>query len=279
LVTPRYTLIQISDLHLLPQGRLLRDRLDTFDVLARTLTAIEQVALAPDALLSICDLAEAGEPAAYQRLRDLVTPFAARLNVPALYVVGNHDDRAALRANLLGVHPTTEPYDYVVRLDGARLVVLDSTVPGRAHGELSADQLTWLAAQLAQPAPDGTVLVLHHPPLPSPSRLTTAIELRDRAALAEVLSGSDVRLILAGHTHVLSVGSLAGIPVYTGGTIAFASSPFVSDGSEQNVLSASASRVDLFEDSLLVTAVAIDAEQVSVLSPDQVDAVIEDLAS
>jgi 3',5'-cyclic AMP phosphodiesterase CpdA len=243
------------------------------------LNAIERAALTPAALLFTGDLTEAGDPEAYQRLRHLVAPVASRLKAPALYVMGNHDDRAAMRANLLGEPPTTDPYDYVVRLGDVRVVVLDSTVPGCAHGELTADQLSWLEAQLAQPAPDGTILALHHPPLPSPSRLATAIELSDRSALAAVLSGTDVRLIPAGHTHVVSTGSLAGIPVCTGGTTAFASGPLVADGGEQNVLSASVSRMDLFDDSFIVTAVAIDAEHVVTLSPEQVDALIHDLAS
>jgi 3',5'-cyclic AMP phosphodiesterase CpdA len=269
-----HTLVHLTDLHLLPAGRLLRGRLDTFDVLERTLAAIERSELRPAALLFTGDLTEAGEPGAYQRLRALVEPVAARMGTIALYVMGNHDNRAHLREHLLGVHPSDGPHDYAVRLDGLRVVVLDTTVPGYSHGELTSGQLDWLAAELAEPAPNGTVLALHHPPLPTPSRIAAAIDLRNRKELAAVLSGTDVRIVLAGHTHVVSAGTLAGIPVWTGGTTAFASGAFPAGGGESQYLSPTANRVDLFDDSLIVTAMAIDAEHVATLTPAEVDDLI-----
>lgn len=273
-VTARHTLVQLTDTHLLPAGQLLRDRLDTFEVLARTLATIERSGVRPAALLFTGDLAEAGEPEAYQRLRALVDPVATRMGATPLYVMGNHDSRAALREHLLGAEPGDAPYDYAVRLGGLRIVVLDTTVPGYAYGELAPAQLSWLAAELAEPAPDGTVLALHHPPLPSPSRIAAAIDLRSRTELEKVVTGTDVRLVLAGHTHVVSAGALGGIPVWTGGTTAFASGAFGAGGGEDQFLSPSANRVDLYDDSLIVTTVAVDAEVVSTLTPAEVDALI-----
>jgi 3',5'-cyclic AMP phosphodiesterase CpdA len=273
-VIARHTLVQLTDLHLVPEGRLLRDRLDTFDVLARTLAAVERSELRPAALLFTGDLTEAGEPGAYQRLRALVEPVAARIGATPLYVMGNHDSRPALREHLLGEAPGDEPYDYTVWLDGLRVVVLDTTVPGYSHGELGDDQLDRLATELADPAPHGTVLTLHHPPLPTPSRIAAAIDLRNRKQLAAVLSGTDVRIVLAGHTHVVSAGALAGIPVWTGGTTAFASGAFAAGGGESQLFSPTANRVDLFDDSLIVTTMAIDAEHVATLTPAEVDELI-----
>jgi 3',5'-cyclic AMP phosphodiesterase CpdA len=54
---------------------------------------------------------------------------------------------------------------------------------------------------------------MHHPPLPAVLDLAAAVELRDQGALAEVVEGSDVRAILAGHLHYSSSGMFAGIPV------------------------------------------------------------------
>jgi 3',5'-cyclic AMP phosphodiesterase CpdA len=188
--------------------------------------------------------------------------------------MGNHDSRPELREHLLGEAPDDEPYDHAVRLDGLRVIALDTTVPGYSHGELTDSQLDWLAAELAEPAPDGTVLALHHPPLPTPSRIAAAIDLRNRKELAAVLSGTDVRIVLAGHTHVVSAGALAGIPVWTGGTTAFASGAFPAGRGESQLLSPAANRVDLFDDTLIVTTVAIDAEHVATLTPAQVDDLI-----
>ena len=104
--------------------------------------------------------------------------------------------------------------------------------------------------------------------------IAAAIDLRDRKELAAVLSGTDVRIVLAGHTHVVSAGALAGIPVWTGGTTAFATGALAAGGGESQLLSPAANRVDLFDDSLIVTTVAVDAEHVTTLTPAQVDELI-----
>jgi len=195
-----------------------------------------------------------------------------------LCAAGNHDDRAALREHLLGEPPSDAPLDHVTHLDGLRVVVVDSTVPGRAHGELPDERLAWLAAQLADPAPDGTVLALHHPPLPSPSRLGTAIRLRDRERLGDVLAGTDVRVVLAGHTHLPSAGTIAGIPVWVGG------SPFTTwyglqPHGEGAVRAPSVSRVDLFDDGgLLVSSVPVGAPHLGALDPARIDELVAQAA-
>ncbi len=142
------------------------------------------------------------------------------------------------------------------------MLVLDSSVPGAPHGELSAAQLDRLAAELAEPAPDGTVLALHHPPLPNPSPLATRIALREPGALAAVLAGTDVRLVLAGHTHLVSAGALAGIPVWTGGSTAYAYDPLPPGRGERLLRAPALSRIDLFADSLIVAAVPVGAPTV-----------------
>lgn len=130
-----------------------------------------------------------------------------------MWVAGNHDERPALRAALLGAAPTEEPVTGVWDLDGLRLIALDSTVPGWHHGDLDPGQLEWLRGVLAEPAPLGTILALHHPPLPSHIPFFDILELRHQDALAGVIAGTDVRAILAGHLHYSTSGTFAGVPV------------------------------------------------------------------
>src|SRR5690606_22815872 len=68
-------------------------------------------------------------------------------------------------------------------------------------------------AVLDVPSLDGTILVMHHPPIPSLLDLAASVELRDQSRLAAVLQGSDVRAVLAGHLHYSSTATFAGIPV------------------------------------------------------------------
>lgn len=193
-----HTLFHVTDPHIGPGGGTARDPVDTFDLLDRALHAVEAAAIRPAAVLFTGDLVEHGAPEEYQRLRGLLEPAMARLGAPAVYAAGNHDDRANLRRHLLDEHPTAAPLDAVLRLGDLRIIVLDSTVPGFGYGELAPAQLAWLRSELAEPAPDGTVLALHHPPLPSPAPLASAIELQHREKLAAVISGTDVRVLPGG---------------------------------------------------------------------------------
>jgi Icc protein len=130
-----------------------------------------------------------------------------------IWVMGNHDDRANLRAGLMDLPADMAPLDKSYDVGGLRIVTLDSTVPGFHHGEVSDQQLQWLEAELAVPAPDGTILALHHPPVPSVLDLSVLVELRDQRRLADVVRGSDVRSILAGHLHYSTTATFAGVPV------------------------------------------------------------------
>lgn len=169
--------------------------------------------LQPDAIVFTGDLTDLGEPGAYRMLRTAVEPVVDRLGCRLVWVAGNHDERPALRAELLDADPTEAPVTSVTDLDGLRLVALDTTVPGWHHGELDDAQLAWLSDVLAEPAPLGTILALHHPPLPSHVPLFDILELRDQQRFADVIAGSDVRAILGGHLHYSTSGTFAGIPV------------------------------------------------------------------
>jgi Icc protein len=209
----RRTIVHLSDTHLLAANRPLGGRYDTAANLEATLAAVTRTGIRPDAIVVTGDLTDLGEPDAYRSLRDTVEPFAAALDAPVVWVAGNHDERPALRAGLLGGAFTQEPVTGVWDLDGLRLIALDSSVPGWHHGDIDEEQLAWLSGLLAEPAPLGTVVALHHPPLPSHIPFFDILELRHQSELAAVLAGSDVRAILAGHLHYSTSGTFAGIPV------------------------------------------------------------------
>ncbi|RWR22671.1 phosphodiesterase [Microbacterium enclense] len=209
----RRVILHLSDTHLLAGDRLLGGRYDTAAHLRRTLAAAEATGVRPDAVVFTGDLADLGEPDAYRALREAVEPWAERLGAPVVWVAGNHDERPALRAGLLDAEATEEPVTGVWDLAGLRLIALDSTVPGWHHGDLDTAQLEWLRTELAEPAPLGTILALHHPPLPTHIPFFDILELRDQPGLAAAIAGTDVRAILAGHLHYSTSGTFAGVPV------------------------------------------------------------------
>lgn len=266
---PAHTLIQLTDLHIGPGGDDDPGPVDTLAVLDRALQAVQRSGLRPSAVLFTGDLTENGAPAEYRRLRAVVDPALERIGARAVYVAGNHDDRAALREHLLDEEPSTDPLDRVTWFGDLRVVALDSTVPGLDYGELRPEQLDRLRAELASPAPAGTVLALHHPPLPSAAPLAASIELVGRADLGAAIAGTDVRAVLAGHTHVLSAGVLAGVPVWTGGAISSTLDGLLVDETLRGLADHSVSRLDLFDDAVLVTNLPFDAEELSHASADE----------
>ena len=214
---PDHFILHLSDTHFVAEGSLYGS-VDSERNLRQLFDEVEASGGRPEAIVITGDLADKGDPVAYDHLRAIVEPAAARLGAEVIWVMGNHDDRSAFRDGLLdqahlGAAQKTAPIDRVYDINGLRIIALDSTVPGHHYGEISSAQLDWLAEELSVPARHGTILALHHPPVPSVLDLAVLVELRDQADLAEVLQGSDVRSIIAGHLHYSSTATFAGIPV------------------------------------------------------------------
>ncbi|MBM7831956.1 3',5'-cyclic AMP phosphodiesterase CpdA [Agromyces cerinus] len=216
---PDHFLLHISDTHVLAGGGMLYDRVASERHLQTLFEEFEASGGRPEAIVFTGDLADKGEPDAYDRIRRIVDPVAERLDSQVIWVMGNHDERSSFRRGLLGELGTSvegggaRPVDRVDDVNGLRVITLDSTVPGHHHGEIASEQLDWLAEELSMAAPHGTILAMHHPPVPSVLDLAVAVELRDQGGLAEVVEGSDIRSIIAGHLHYSSTATFAGVPV------------------------------------------------------------------
>ncbi|REE97657.1 metallophosphoesterase [Thermomonospora umbrina] len=261
---PDLTFVQLTDTHIVPEGERMHGLVDTAANLGAALDMIEESGLPVAALLLTGDLTDDGSPLAYRRLRDLVEPVARRIGAEVWYTMGNHDQRAAFRTELLGEDPARNgPYDTVRMLDGLRTVILDSTEPGKHDGHLSEPQLEWLRDVLATPAPRGTILVCHHPPVPSPVPTVNLLRLRGAKRLAEVIRGGDVRLVVTGHAHHAACGAVAGVPVWVGPALAYGLAAVPPKGRLRAAADASFSRIDVFGGDVVVTAVPLSrAEQV-----------------
>lgn len=212
---PSHLVLHFSDPHLLAGRARLHGVVDTVEHLGAALAQIESSSLRPDAIVFTGDLADLGEPEAYARLRELVTPVAARLGAQIVWCMGNHDERASYALALFGADADgVGPQDRVYDVRGLRIIALDTTIPGYHHGALDPEQLAWLRDVLATPAEQGTIIALHHPPIPSPLTPEMAVyELDNQDRLAAVIQGTDVRGILGGHLHHSTHSTFAGVPV------------------------------------------------------------------
>lgn len=273
---PRHVIAHLSDPHFLADRRALYGAVDTDSTLVRALGRLERSGHRPEALVITGDLADLAEADAYARLRAIVEPAAERMGATVVWVMGNHDERPAFSAGLYGAE-SDAPQDRVEMLGGLRVVALDTTVPGYHHGELADAQLEWLREVLAEPAPDGTLLALHHPPLPNVVEIMSILELQAQHRLAEVLRGTDIRGILAGHLHLSCTGTFAGIPVSVAAATCYTIDPSAPVGSLVGVDGAqSINLVSVYDDTVVHTILPIgDLRQVSGFS----DAVLDRLAA
>ena len=247
----RRTIAHLSDTHLQGPGDPLRH-------LERALEVLTTWNVRCDAWVLSGDLSDDGSPESYRQLRTLVSDAAATAGVRVVWANGNHDDRPTFRRELLdaeGDHPVNLEHD----LDGLRLLVLDSNVTGRSWGEVAPESLAWLANRLDTRARLGTVLVVHHPPIPQPQTAANVLwPLRNPDALAREVAGSDVRVILSGHVHQPSYGTLAGLPVVTAPALAYSQDLTVGRDQRGQDAHQGFALVDLYDDQVVSTPVFLD---------------------
>ena len=210
---PRHFLLHLSDTHLVGGPDPLYGVVDSEARLIQLFDEVRASGARPEAVIFTGDLADKGDPEAYVKLRAIVEPACEDMGAQVIWAMGNHDNRANFREGLLDQPGNDAPVDNSYFIDGLRVITLDTSVPANHHGELSASQLDWLAQELETPAPDGTILALHHPPVPSVLDLSVLVELRDQTSLEAVIRNSDVRTILGGHLHYSTTATFAGVPV------------------------------------------------------------------
>ncbi|MFD1718996.1 metallophosphoesterase [Georgenia deserti] len=246
-------ILHLSDTHFLAEGRH-NGVVDTLAATERVLDACQE--LAPPHLVVVSgDVSDDGTPQSYELARSVIGSWADEAGAAVVMSMGNHDYRPSFRAVLgtghLAAHqPEHEadpqaPIDAVSWVGGLRVVTLDTSVPGAGRGELDDEQLTWLAGVLADPAPRGTVVVLHHSPLPPATRLHEALRLRRPESLLQVVSGTDVRVMLSGHYHHAVSGVLGGVLAVVTPGVANRTETLVRYGTERAVRGSAATLLEL----------------------------------
>ena len=249
-----YLLVQISDLHLTADGSSPASG-RPWDNLLRGLHLLESADIRPDALLLTGDLADAGEGACYDDLAGIMADTVRGSGASVIYVPGNHDDRDAFRRHLLG-GSGDGPINQTHWRDGLRIIALDSTIPGQDHGALDDQTLDYFRSEIEAAAPDGTVLALHHPPIPSPIQPMSRLALRDPERLRDAISGSDVRIVVCGHNHHEALGTLGAVPVWVCPAVAYRADT-TSTQTFRGVAGSAFSRIDLSDDGPTVTVIPV----------------------
>lgn len=202
---------QISDLHIKRPGALAYGRVDTATALSRCVAALNGFRPRPELVVVSGDLADTPVAEEYEHLKRLLAP----LEIGFAAVPGNHDSRELMRAALPkgGYAQASGALNSLHTVGPLDLVLLDSIVPGKPHGELDSATLAWIDATLGSSSTRPALIFVHHPPFVTGIRHMDAQNLRNAGALANVLRRHPrARLVAAGHVHRATMTQFVGIP-------------------------------------------------------------------
>ena len=201
---------QISDLHIKPPGQVAYGRVDTAKALERCVMALNAFRPAPDFVVISGDLADTPSVEEYEYLKRLLAP----LDVPFAAIPGNHDSRDMMRVSFPKADYafSSGPLNQKMEMGELDLVLLDSSVPGKPHGELDSPTLQWLDATLASSVERPALLFLHHPPFVTGIWHMDSQNLHNAAELADIVERHPrVQLVATGHVHRATLTMFAGV--------------------------------------------------------------------
>ncbi|WP_187431648.1 3',5'-cyclic adenosine monophosphate phosphodiesterase CpdA [Roseobacter fucihabitans] len=203
-------ILQITDTHIVREGALVSNRLETDAALMRLLDRIQSIRhqIGPlDAVVVSGDVSDDGKPESYARFKALIAP----LDVPLLVIPGNHDAREPMRVAFPEQFAPKGPLNWVRHMGALTVIGLDTLVEGSSTGTLDATSLAFLEAELVKAANAPILLALHHPPFLSGMGFMDEIGLANRDAFCDLVSNHIGPMrIICGHIHTMMVADVGG---------------------------------------------------------------------
>ncbi|MEQ8248999.1 MAG: phosphodiesterase [Alphaproteobacteria bacterium] len=191
---------QITDMHVMPEGELMGEVVPTNAMLEAAVARLNALTPAVDLILATGDLTEGGGPEAYAALRRIL----AQATAPVFMVPGNHDKPDAMRAAFpeVAYWPADGSMQYVVEDWPLRLIGLDTRVANHPGGDMDADRLAWLTAQLDAKPGAPTLIFMHHPPFRTGVWWMDAIGLKGADEFEATVRRYDtIEGVVCGHIH------------------------------------------------------------------------------
>lgn len=206
-----HKIVWLTDLHITESGQV-----ENTACAARLAQAVEQINRwhgDADCCVITGDLTDTGAPGEYTALIKGLAPLA----IPALPMIGNHDNRPALRAAMPPAGTAMEAYhQFRHDIGPVTLLCLDTHLPGSDAGALDQARLDWIAEQLAATAGRQVLVFMHHPPGPLGLSLLDDMPLQDSGPLIDLLAAApQVAHVFCGHVHRPVSGTVGGVPFTT----------------------------------------------------------------
>lgn len=192
---PSLKILQISDLHILPEPADTMLGLDTEYYFQACLRHAHQHFDAFDLILVTGDLAQDPCPGSYQRIFQHLKNY----QTPCLCLPGNHDD-FALMSEYLNLDQIT--CSKLLQLNGWQIIALNSQKQASPVGKLSPDELAFLQKTLSAGPDMPTLIALHHPCIATGSAWLDMMQIENSAEFLAVLQNfPQVKAVTCGHVH------------------------------------------------------------------------------
>lgn len=187
-------IIQLSDMHLFGEPENCLVGVNTHKSCKKVVDQIHKTGKVDIILLS-GDLAQDASAAAYKQLALLLN----KLNAPAYYIPGNHDNLSTMMQVYPLKHISNQRH---IVLKKWQIILLDSQQAEEIGGYLNPSQLMFLQQCLQNYPKHRAILLFHHQPIPVGSRWIDDLGLKNADKLWEIIAGYPiVHTILFGHVH------------------------------------------------------------------------------
>ena len=187
--------IQISDCHLGPLESEALLGLNTDESLHDVLALITAKESHFDYLVCTGDIASAGHESCYRRFVSIVRQYFAN---PLAWLPGNHDS-----TEIMGnVELPYVPEARVIELGDWLILLLDSVVPFKVHGNFEQAELNYLESMLIANPNKHVMVMLHHQPVLVGSKWIDQYILRNADDFFAVIDRfPSVKAVVWGHVH------------------------------------------------------------------------------
>ncbi len=171
-----------------------------------------------------------------------IASYFKKLPMPVFPMVGNHDDRALLRASFALPDTCMDDFiQYKIPTKAGVVICLDTLDPGVSSGAFCAERMAWLEGALKAVADTRVYLFMHHPPLSLGLPLQDAEKMVDGDAFLDLVSGySCVKHMFIGHVHRAVSGTVRGIPYATMRSLLFQAPAIQADWTDEIFMPAKA---------------------------------------
>lgn len=199
---PDWTIIQISDTHLMDREELEFARMNPEQSFHEVMQQIQQRFPQMDALIHTGDLAQVPVEQTYQRY----LAFVQSLNVPYYQIPGNHDD-----SRVFPFHQHANQV-HAIHFGTWTMILLNSAVQGKIDGWVEQAQLDQLDQLLLEFKHQHVIVTCHHHPFAMKSYWIDQHRLKNAEDLKDILARHhNIKLVLFGHVHQDSCNEWHGI--------------------------------------------------------------------